>query len=323
MRIAAVGPATSIVLAGLFAGIAALSATLDLHPALVTLAGWLAVINGSLGLFNLLPGLPLDGGRILRAWRWKRTGDPLAGTRAAATGGRVVGAALVALGFVQIYFGGGGLWTAFIGYFLWQSATAESRRATAVATFEGLTVRDVTDVDVPVVDHLITLDRLAHEVMPRTGRSAVVLHDADDRIVGVVDTATMARTRQNAWGLTPAWQVALLPGVPGGVPFARPEQRLTDAIGDLASLLRPLPPGTPPGAGPLAAPARPSGYLVVMDHDRFLGLVTPGQIASRLFRADGPGGWPRRGGPPTTTPPVQDAESRLSGRSDSNHIGSA
>src|SRR5690606_4209250 len=161
--------------------------------------------------FNLLPGLPLDGGRILRAWRWKRTGDPRAGTRAAATGGRVVGGLLIALGLVQISYGGGGLWTALIGWFLWQSATAEGRRVAAEATFEALTVGDVTDVGVPVVDHLITLDRLAHDVMPRSGRSAVVLHDAADEIVGVVDTATMAQKRQSTWGLTPAWQVALAP----------------------------------------------------------------------------------------------------------------
>jgi Zn-dependent protease len=307
MRIAAVGPATSLLLGGVFAGAAALGATFDVHPALVTLAVWLAVLNGSLGAFNLLPGLPLDGGRILRAWRWKRTGDPLAGTRAAATGGRVVGAALIALGVVQLSMGGGGLWTAFIGYFLWQSATAEARRAMAVATFDRLAVRDVTDAHVPVVDHLMTLDQLAHDVMPRSGRSAVVLHDAADRIVGVVDTAAMARTRPTTWGLTPAWQVALAPGVPGGVPFARPEQRLADVLGDLATLLRPLPPPEAPDAAGAPTPGgRPRGYLLVMDGERFVGLVTPGQIAARLMHV---GGTP----PP---PPVQDAESRVSRRDD-------
>jgi Zn-dependent protease/GNAT superfamily N-acetyltransferase len=307
MRIAAVGPATSIVLAGVFAGLAALGNALDAHRALVVLAAWLAVINGSLGVFNLLPGLPLDGGRILRAWRWKRTGDPRAGTRAAATGGRVVGAVLIALGLVQISYGGGGLWTALIGWFLWQSATAEGRRVAAEATFEALTVGDVTDVGVPVVDHLITLDRLAHDVMPRSGRSAVVLHDATDQIVGVVDTATMAQKRQSTWGLTPAWQVALAPGVPGGVPFARPEQHLKDVLGDLTTLLRPLPsPAATADGGEIVPPApRPRGYVVVMDHDRFMGLVTPGRIAAQLM------GQPAA---PWMRPPVQDAESRVSGR---------
>jgi len=313
MKIAAVGPATSIALGAVFVGLAALANVLDAHRALVVLAAWLAVINLSLGVFNLLPGLPLDGGRILRAWRWKRTGDPRAGTRAAATGGRIVGGALIALGFVQISFGGGGLWTALIGWFLWQSATAEGRRVAAEATFERLTVGDVTDTGVPVVDHLVTLERLAHDVMPRSGRSAVVLHDAANEIVGVVDTASMAQKRPSTWGLTPAWQVALAPGVPGGVPFGRPEQSLKDVLGDLTSLVRPLPPTTGAADGHTAvAPQapRPKGYVLVMDHGRFMGLVTPGRIAARLMGQQA-APWPATS---VQEAAARDAESRVSDR---------
>ena len=94
MRIAAAGPLVSIGLAMSFAAVAGLGSILDVHPALIVLAAWMALINGSLGIFNLLPGIPLDGGRILRAWRWRRTGDPLRATRTAARAGRVVGGGL-------------------------------------------------------------------------------------------------------------------------------------------------------------------------------------------------------------------------------------
>ncbi len=316
MKIAAVGPATSIALGAGFMGLAAMANVFDVHPALTVLAAWLALINLSLGVFNLLPGLPLDGGRILRGWRWKRTGDPRAGTRAAANGGRVVGGLLIAVGLVQIGYGVGGLWTALIGWFLWQSASAELRRTKAEAVFERLTVGDVTDLGVPVVDHLTTLDRLAQEVMPLSGRSAVVLHDAADQIVGVVDTATMQRQRQTTWGLTPAWQVALAPGVPGGVAVGRPEQLLKEVLGDLTSLLQPLPPSTERQEGEVvvAEAPRPRGYVLVMDRGKFMGLVTPGQIAARLL------GQPTVPWSPAVAPPVAahhghhatDAESRPS-----------
>src|SRR5690606_35564530 len=113
LRIAAGGPLVSIGLAAAFAASASLGSIMEVHPALVTLTMWMAVINGALGLFNFLPGIPLDGGRILRAWRWSRTGDPLRATRTAAAGGRVVGAVLAGLGILQFLVTGAGIWTAF------------------------------------------------------------------------------------------------------------------------------------------------------------------------------------------------------------------
>lgn len=260
LRIAAAGPLVSIGLALVFAAAAGLGSILDVHPALIVLAAWMALINGSLGLFNLLPGIPLDGGRILRAWRWKRTGDPLRATRTAARAGRIVGGGLAALGAVQLVTLGGGLWTMFIGWFLYQSATMEERQAIATSALHRLTVRDVTDAHVPVVDHLLTLDHIAHEVMPRTGRLAVVLHDADDRIVGVVDAERLAAQRPTTWALTPAWQVARPAGGPQGVPFAHPNQQLADVLED--------------GGEP--------SHLLVFEDGRFVGLVTPAQVAGRL-----------------------------------------
>lgn len=90
--------------------------------------GWLAWTNLGLALFNLLPGAPLDGGRVLRALLWIRSGDRDRSARIAARAGRVLGIALVGLGIFQIFSGLGasGLWIAFIGWFLGGAAPRRS-----------------------------------------------------------------------------------------------------------------------------------------------------------------------------------------------------
>jgi Zn-dependent protease len=78
--------------------------------------GWAGLINIVLAVFNLIPGAPLDGGRLLHAWLWKRHGDRGRATQTAGKVGRNFGSALIALGLIQFAFGGfGGLWTVFIG----------------------------------------------------------------------------------------------------------------------------------------------------------------------------------------------------------------
>jgi Zn-dependent protease len=131
LRIAAVGPATSVVLAAGFA-VAAFAADALLLPALVVaVAGWLALINALLGGFNLLPAAPLDGGRILAGALWAGHGDPYRARETAARAGRFVGVGLIGfgvLGFLTpIPFGG--LWTALVGWFIVSTAAAEERHA--------------------------------------------------------------------------------------------------------------------------------------------------------------------------------------------------
>ena len=86
----------------------------------VAVTWWLAGINLILGLFNLLPGAPLDGGRILRAYLWRRHGDAVRAAVGAARAGRVVAYALIGLGLLEFLAGSlvGGVWMAFIGWFL-------------------------------------------------------------------------------------------------------------------------------------------------------------------------------------------------------------
>jgi Zn-dependent protease len=128
-QIALAGPAVSvgIGIGGLIG--AALAANLGVPTVLVGGLVWLGVINLAMAVFNLLPALPLDGGRALQAFLWKRTGDTHRATIKAANVGRYLGWALVAFGLWQFLGGSGGLWTALIGWFIVTSARAEAIRA--------------------------------------------------------------------------------------------------------------------------------------------------------------------------------------------------
>jgi Zn-dependent protease len=131
LQIAAVGPATSLALAAAF-GIAALGADIFMLPALVVaVLAWLALINGVLAVFNLLPAAPLDGGRVLAGVLWASHGDRWRAAETAAKAGRVVGFGLIAFGllgfFVPVPYGGP--WTALIGWFVVSTAAAEEAHA--------------------------------------------------------------------------------------------------------------------------------------------------------------------------------------------------
>jgi len=129
MRIAVAGPAVSATLAVSAAAAATLGSVAGLHLALIVVLAYLALVNGSLAIFNMIPGLPLDGGRVLRGYLWKRRDDRLSATITAARLGRFLGAALMVWGLWTFLGGGSGLWTAAIGYFIRRSATAELREA--------------------------------------------------------------------------------------------------------------------------------------------------------------------------------------------------
>jgi len=128
-RIALAGPAVSVALGGA-AVLGGIAFGMVGAPALaVSALTWFGVINVFMAVFNMLPALPLDGGRVLQAVLWKRKGDRLQATITAASVGRYVGWALVAFGLWQFAGGGGGLWTALIGWFIVSTAKAEGRRA--------------------------------------------------------------------------------------------------------------------------------------------------------------------------------------------------
>ena len=137
--IAGIGPAISLAL-----GLALIFPASVVGGLIGAVLGWLASINIILAAFNLIPGAPLDGGRLLHAWLWKRHGDRARATATATKAGRLVGTGLIVLGIVQfVAVGAGGLWTALIGWFLRGAATAEGSHNIIRTELQGVRVRDV------------------------------------------------------------------------------------------------------------------------------------------------------------------------------------
>jgi CBS domain-containing protein len=148
LRIAAVGPLTSFAIAGIFWGLhSALPSNVPVLAGAVT--SYLAWINAALGVFNLLPGFPLDGGRVLRAAAWWKTGSLRRATRVAADAGKGLAIGLMLLGGIQIFAGAllGGLWLVFIGLFLRSMAEAGYQNLVLVQSLEDVRAGDVAIED--------------------------------------------------------------------------------------------------------------------------------------------------------------------------------
>src|SRR5439155_12097581 len=147
-------PLTSIAAGLSFGALTAVAGVLD-APAVVTAAfGWVAVINVVLAVFNLLPGAPLDGGRVLRALLWRRHGDRYRAAMSAARAGHGLGMVLVFVGVAEVLFTGtlSGLWLALLGWFLVSAANVEAAAARYHTLLGRVPVRAVMH-DSPVCGH--------------------------------------------------------------------------------------------------------------------------------------------------------------------------
>ncbi|MFD7845281.1 site-2 protease family protein [Nocardia sp. NPDC059764] len=127
LRVALAGPATSLLLGVVAYGAAALAAVFSPGGPVTATLLWLATVNVVLAVFNMLPGAPLDGGRVVRALLWRRSGDRLRAETTAARIGRFVGMTLAVLGVAEIFAVGdfGGLWLMLLGWFLYTAANSE------------------------------------------------------------------------------------------------------------------------------------------------------------------------------------------------------
>ncbi|HWH23647.1 MAG TPA: site-2 protease family protein [Candidatus Limnocylindria bacterium] len=192
------GPLLSLLVGGLsLGGWSAASSMPGTAAAIATgVLWWVGTANVLLGLFNLLPAFPMDGGRILRAifWRWR--GDQLAGTRWATGVGRAIGLFLVGVGLVWAIASPGGLiiglWLAVIGWMLRQTAVITNRRAEVGDLIAGLRVGEVMERDVPVIGPNLTIDTLLDQHRRGGGRSLYPV-TMDGRLVGTIDVADAER----------------------------------------------------------------------------------------------------------------------------------
>ncbi|MGW0210220.1 site-2 protease family protein [Streptomyces sp. NPDC003233] len=188
LRIAGVGPLVSLLLGGLFVLGTWLLDLVSAPRLLVEVVAWLGGINLLLAVFNALPAAPLDGGRLLRAFLWWRTGDRLRATAGATAAGRALGWLLIALGLLVFMRGGGfgGLWLALIGWFLIAAATAEGRQAQLRSVLAGVPVRDAMTRDPLTVPAGLTVADLLANPLYRYRHSAFPVTGVDGAPVGLV-----------------------------------------------------------------------------------------------------------------------------------------
>ncbi|MFG2030751.1 site-2 protease family protein [Streptomyces sp. NPDC048825] len=197
LRIAGVGPLVSLLLGGLFTLATWLLDLASASGIVVEMAAWLAGINVLLAVFNALPAAPLDGGRLLRAFLWWRTGDRLRATAGATAAGRVFGWLLVVLGLVAFMRTGafGGLWLALIGWFLITAATAEGRQAQLRGVLAGVPVRDAMTPEPLTVSAETTVAGFLTDARYRYRHSAFPVTE-DGAPVGLVTLDSARRVPQ-------------------------------------------------------------------------------------------------------------------------------
>jgi Zn-dependent protease len=196
LRIALAGPAVSLFLGLLFLGAAA---AIPLPDAVDGVVSWLGRINLILLAFNMLPALPLDGGRVLRALLWIRSGDFMRATRTAGALGRAFGNGMMILGVLAVFAGGpGGLWLIAIGFFVSAAAQAEVSFATMRTALSGLTVRDAMVPEPESVSADLTLAAFVSGPFARSRHAAYPVV-RDGMPVGLLSYRDVARVPPATW----------------------------------------------------------------------------------------------------------------------------
>ncbi len=257
-RIAFAGPATSLVLSAAFAGLAIAFPAVHAAAIVVSVTWWLAAINLLLGLFNLLPGAPLDGGRVVRAYLWSRHGDSVRATVGAAHAGRVVAIILIMLGLAEFLAGGlvGGVWLAFIGWFIFTAAREEEIKLTTQQALTGVRVADAMTAQPQTAPGWITVEDFIQRYVLGDRHSAYPVADRDGSITGLV---TLRQLRDLAPGRRATISVREIALPLSSVPIAAPQEPLSALIDRLAAA----------GHGSRA---------LVVDGGQVVGIVTPSDL---------------------------------------------
>jgi Zn-dependent protease/CBS domain-containing protein len=200
--IAGVGPLTSLLLAAGLYGVARIAPALSLGLPVVAVAEYLAWLNLLLALFNLFPGFPLDGGRLLRATLWKLSGNLIAATRASTLAGRFLGWSILGFGVWLLVMRGvlvGGLWFIFIGWFLAQAAQSSFQQVLLQELLSPLSARQAMSWNPETVDPEISLEALIHEHFLQGPYNSFPV-TRNGQILGLVTLAQVKGIPRDSWG---------------------------------------------------------------------------------------------------------------------------
>ena len=224
----------------------------------VGVIGWVGVVNAALAVFNLLPGAPLDGGRIVKAIRWRRHGDRYRAAREAGQAGVVIGWLLAALGFGLILQSENGIWLLITGLFVAVNARFEMSAADLGARLSGVRIRDITWFGVAEADDHLDADSMLWQRGRLGGAGGVAVADEDGVLRGVVleDELWAVPAEERPWVLLTQLMV----------PFDRTVRVGPDDV--LSSVLSRIDPRRP--------------VVTVWDDDHLVGLVPPRELRARL-----------------------------------------
>ena len=253
------GPAVSVVLVLLFGAAGWVSSAAGWPAPVQGVLDYLARINLLVLGFNMVPALPLDGGRVLRAWLWRRQDDFVSATYTAARAGRAFGMLLIGIGLLGLLTGAdsGGLWIALIGWFPLQAAGAEAGQASVRSAFAGLRVRDVMSPEPRVLAPDVTVSELLDRAATPGEPSSYPVVD-DGALVGFVSYRQAGGVARNRRSRTSVGAV-MIPAEE--VSTVGPNDPVADAIEALQE-------------GP--------GRAVVVDDGRVVGVLTLGDVARTL-----------------------------------------
>lgn len=261
--IAVVGPLASFALAGVFWVLVNLTGDVLADPIQLGL-GHLGWLNFALGAFNLLPGFPLDGGRVLRSIIWRSTGDADKATRVATAAGRALAAGLITLGLLIVVTGNlGGLWYAAIGWFLFQAATASGQHAMVRRVFEGLKAGDVMSPRLITLADTTTVQEAVDDYFLRYDHTAFPVNDSEGETLGILTLRATRQIPRDQWPVRQAWAVMTKLEDASTVDVATPMddvlQRLTETDDQ---------------------------RVLVVDGTRVVGIITPRDIARWVQRSE-------------------------------------
>jgi Zn-dependent protease/CBS domain-containing protein len=197
--VAIAGPLVSILLFGIVTGI---KVGTGVSGPLAAILGVLAYVNLALALFNLIPGLPLDGGNILKSLVWKITGNPYKGVIFASRVGQLIGWMAIASGLIPLLVFGsfGNFWNLLIGWFLLQNAGRAAQSATVQEKLYGLTAADAVNPDSPVVSADLSLREFADEsILGSSNWQRFLVTDDEGQLVGALAVDDLRKIPTSRW----------------------------------------------------------------------------------------------------------------------------
>jgi Zn-dependent protease len=260
--IAAAGPLASLAIAAVSLAAWLALDTVGAVPTVASLLGWLGFINVALALFNLMPGAPLDGGRIVKAVRWRMHGDRHRATRDAAKAGTLLGWTIAGAGLWLMLSGGAGFMLLITGAFIAVNAKSEIMSANIAERLDGVKVRDLTWFGIAAAGDDMDADTMLWQ-RQRLGRAgAVAVAGPDGQLDGLV-------LEDQMWAI-PADQRPWVMLTQLMVPFSRLAQ--ADPDEDLANVL------------PRLNPHRP--IVTVWRDGKLLGVVPPARLRERILATE-------------------------------------